>query len=408
MAKAKTGTASHLAPGGIASRTATGTARLVPRGWGHYLPERVITNDALSQTLDTSDEWIRQRTGIRQRHIAADDETTLTLAEKASQQALSNAGWQASDVDLILVATATPDRTFPSVSCLLQESLGCRAGGAAFDLQAACSGFVYGLALADSLAKSGNFEKILLVGSETFSRILDWQDRRTAVLFGDGAGAVACEVLRGSNGSTGTTSLQGVSNATEAVQGAVGGTTGGSGGNSAPLASGTSSGTSSAKPSATPSAKPSGAVEALSGVLSTHLFADGKHADALRASGGISLTRTAGVVEMDGREVYRHAVVRMAEAIEVALATHGLTSADIDWFVPHQANLRLMETMADRLRLPREQMLAPVVRHANTSAASIPLAISEAAAEGKFQSGDLLLLEALGAGFTWGSALLRW
>ncbi len=334
---------------GTATKASDGAKRLVPCGWGHYLPEKVLTNAELSQALDTSDEWIRQRTGIRQRHIVADDESTLTLAERASRQALAHAGWRASEVDLVLVATATPDMTFPSVSCLLQEALGCRPGGAAFDIQAACSGFIYGLSVADALAKSGDFAKILLVGSETFSRILDWQDRRTAVLFGDGAGAVACEVR--------------------------GGATAGSGG---------------------------------AGVLSTHLFADGKHAQALRSSGGISLTRTAGVVEMDGREVYRHAVVRMAEAIEVALSAHGLTSADIDWFVPHQANLRLMETMAERLHLPREQMLSPVERHANTSAASIPLAISEAAAEGKFKSGDLLLLEALGAGFTWGSALLRW
>ena len=324
--------------------------RMIPRGWGHYLPKKVISNADLSKTLETSDEWIRQRTGIRQRHIADDNETTLTLAEHASRQALQNAGWDASEIDLIIVATATPDRSFPAVACLLQHALGCRAGGAAFDIHAACSGFIYGLSVADALAKSGGFGKILLVGAETFSRILDWDDRRTAILFGDGAGAVACEVSHASGEGASETA----------------------------------------------------------GVLSTHLFADGRHAAALQATGGVSLTRTAGVVEMDGREVYRHAVVRMAEAIEVALDANGLSASDINWFVPHQANLRLMETMVARLGLPKSQMLAPVERHANTSAASIPLAISEAAAQGKFKAGDLLLLEALGAGFTWGSALLRW
>ncbi|MDA8001430.1 MAG: ketoacyl-ACP synthase III [Alphaproteobacteria bacterium] len=330
--------------------------RTVPRGWGHALPKRRVSNEELSKTLDTSDEWIRQRTGIRERRVAGDDETTSTLARDAARMALANAGWTADTVDLFVVVTATPDLTFPSVACLVQAELD-NHGAAAFDLAAACSGFVYGLSVVDALLRGGGHRRALLMGAEVFSRILDWNDRRTAVLFGDGAGAVALEAAGPGDGD------------------------------------GDGAGDDD---------------EARRGIISTHLFADGSHSEALRTTGGVVCGAAPGVVTMEGREVYRHAVVRMAEAVEAALAANGMGSDDVDWFIPHQANLRLMETMAERLGIVRERMLVSVDRHANTSAASIPLLVSEESAAGRFRRGDLLLLEALGAGFTWGSALLRW
>ncbi|MGR4000470.1 MAG: ketoacyl-ACP synthase III [Alphaproteobacteria bacterium] len=319
-------------------------------GWGHALPKRCITNDELARSLDTSDAWIQQRTGIKERRVISEGESTSTLAIAAAGMAIENAGWTPDSIDLFVVVTATPDLTFPSVACLVQAEFKNRRA-AAFDLAAACSGFVYGLGVVDALIRGGGHRRALLIGAETFSRILDWSDRRTAVLFGDGAGAVA---LEGGVLEEGATRLES------------------------------------------------------RGIISTHLFADGSHSEALRTTGGVGCSASAGVVTMEGREVYRHAVVRMAEAVEEALAANHLLASEIDWFAPHQANLRLMETMADRLKIPREKMLVSVDRHANTSAASIPLLLSEEAANGRFQEGDLLLLEALGAGFTWGSALLRW
>lgn len=320
--------------------------RTVARGWGHALPRRAVDNHTLAQTLDTSDEWIVQRTGIRQRHVAEADETTSHLAAAAGAHALAQAGLEADALDLIVVATATPDCTFPSTACLVQAALG-NTRAAAFDVSAACSGFLYGLSVVDALLRSGGHRRCLLIGAETFSRILDWSDRNTAVLFGDGAGAVVLE-------------------------------------------------TSDASPKQEP------------GLLSTHLFSDGRYSDKLKTSGGPGSTGDSGRVQMEGREVYRHGIVRMAEAVACALEHNGLTADDVQWFVPHQANLRMLESMADRLSIPRARMLVGVDRHANTSAASIPLVISEAAAAGKFAHGDLLLLEALGAGFTWASAALCW
>ncbi len=315
-------------------------------GCGAYLPSRVVTNAELAQRVDTTDEWIRQRTGIRERRMAEDGELTSDLGVKAAEEALAMARVSGADLDLIVCATATPDETFPATATRIQDRLGMRQG-AAFDVQAVCAGFIYGLAVADNFLRLGQARTALVVGAETFSRILDYEDRSTCVLFGDGAGAVVLQAAEGN-----------------------------------------------------------GAIE--SGVLSTHLYSDGRHHDALYVDGGPSSTGTVGHVRMEGREVFRHAVVRMAEAIDAALTANGLNPGDIDWLVPHQANLRIIEAMARRLNLPEDRVVVTVDRHANTSAASIPLALCEAVKDQRIRSGDLILMEAMGGGFTWGSALLRW
>jgi 3-oxoacyl-[acyl-carrier-protein] synthase-3 len=316
-------------------------------GCGSYLPDRVMSNEELARRVETSDEWISKRTGIRQRHLAADGQVTSDLGFEAAAAALAQAGLTADAVDLIVCATSTPDETFPATATRIQARLG-MTRGAAFDVQAVCSGFVYGLAVADNFIRAGQAGTALVIGAETFSRILDWHDRGTCVLFGDGAGAV---VLERANRA----------------------------GNAADR-----------------------------GLLSTHIYSDGRHHDALYVDGGPSSTQSTGHLRMEGREVYRHAVVRMAEAIDTALEANGLTPGDIDWLVPHQANLRIIESMAHRLNLPQDRVVVTVDRHANTSAASIPLALTEAVTDGRIQEGDLVLMEAMGGGFTWGSALARW
>ena len=321
--------------------------RSLVAGCGSYLPARVLTNDQLAETVGTSDEWIVQRTGIRERRIAAEGECTSDLGVKAAEAALAMAGLRGDDLDLIVCATSTPDETFPATATQIQARLG-MTRGAAFDIQAVCTGFIYGLAVADNFVRLGQAKNALVIGAETFSRILDWEDRSTCVLFGDGAGAV---VLRAENGMAGPKDR---------------------------------------------------------GVLSTHIYSDGRYHDALYVDGGPSSTKTVGHVRMEGKEVFRHAVVRMAEAIDAALEANGLTPGDIDWLVPHQANLRIIEAMARRLNLPQDRVVVTVERHANTSAASIPLALSEAIGDKRIQPGDLVLLEGMGAGFTWGSALVRW
>lgn len=314
---------------------------------GAYLPKRIITNAELAGMVDTTDEWIRKRTGIRQRHIAAEGEYTSDLGLAAAQEALRAGSIAPGEIDLILCATSTPDETFPATATRVQHRLGIR-GCPAFDVQAVCSGFIYALSVADNFIRAGQARRVLLVAAETFSRILDWNDRSTCVLFGDGAAAVVLERI--------------------ALNGA-----------------------------AAPSC-----------VLSTHLYADGEHHDALYVDGGPGSTCTTGHLRMEGREVFKHAVTRMAEAIDAALDQNGLTPGDIDWMVPHQANLRIIEAMAKRLNLSMEQVVVTVDRHANTSAASIPLALDQGVRDGRIKTGDLVMLEAMGGGFTWGSALLRW
>ncbi len=321
--------------------------RSLALGCGSYLPAQVLTNEELSQRLQTSDIWIRKRTGICQRHIAADDEMTSDLGSAAARQALEQAGIDADEVDLIVCATSTPDETFPATATRIQEQIGCTRG-AAFDIQAVCSGFVFALSVADNFLRLGQARTALVIGAETFSRILDWEDRGTCVLFGDGAGAVLLRAAE--NGGT-----------------------------------------------------PQDA-----GVISTHLYSDGRHHDALYVDGGPSSNGQVGHLRMEGKEVFRHAVVRMADAIDAALEKNDLKASDIDWMVPHQANIRIIESMAKRLDLPKERVVVTVDRHANTSAASIPLALCEAVTDGRIKRGDLILMEAMGGGFTWGSALLRW
>jgi 3-oxoacyl-[acyl-carrier-protein] synthase-3 len=316
-------------------------------GSGGYLPAQIVTNDDLAQRLDTNDAWIRQRTGIRQRHIAAHDEVTSTLGLRAAQGALAYAGLSPESVDLLVCATSTPDETFPATATRIQAALG-MTQGAAMDVQAVCSGFLYALSVADNALRLGQAKRALVVGAETFSRILDWEDRATCVLFGDGAGALLLE------------------------------------------------------------ATPTNGSAAERGVLSTHLYSDGRFHDALYVDGGPGSTKTTGHLRMQGREVFKYAVIKMAEAIDIALEKNNLTPGDIDWMVPHQANLRIIEAMAKRLNLPMEQVIVTVDRHANTSAASIPLALHEGASDGRIKAGELVLLEAMGGGFTWGSALLRW
>ena len=320
--------------------------RSVVQGCGSYLPERVVTNEELSKTVETSDEWIRQRTGICQRHIAAEDEFTSHLAIKASQRALDHAGIEASDLDLIVLATATPDQTFPATATRVQAALG-MTRGAAFDVQAVCAGFVYGISVADSLIRSGLASTALVIGAETFSRILDWEDRGTCVLFGDGAGAI---VLRGEEG-TGTSADR--------------------------------------------------------GILANALHSDGRHHDILYVDGGPSSTRTTGFLRMEGKEVFRHAVVNMAAVVGEVLEKAGLQPGDIDWLVPHQANKRIIDGTGRKLGLPPERVVVTVDKHANTSAASIPLALDVAVKDGRIKKGDLLLLEAFGGGLSWGASLVR-
>lgn len=321
--------------------------RSVVQGWGAYLPEKVLTNDDLAKIVDTSDEWITKRTGIRERHIAAEGEMTSDLATHSAKQALDCAGISGAEVDVIVLGTATPDETFPATATRVQEQIGAHSAYA-FDIQAACSGFVYSLALADNFLRLGQAKTVLVIGAETFSRILDWQDRTTCVLFGDGAGAV---VLRAEEGA---------------------------------------------------------GTNADRGVLSTHLHSDGRQHDLLYADGGPSLNQVAGFVRMQGREVFREAVTRLSAVIEEALKSNKITVSDIDWVVPHQANKRILDTTAAKLGIPKKKVIVTVDRHANTSAASIPLALSEAADDGRIKRGDLLLMEAMGAGFTWAAAALRW
>lgn len=315
-------------------------------GTGSYLPERIVTNDELAKRVDTSDEWIQQRSGIRQRHVAADGETTADLATAAALKALEAAGVLGSDLDLIILATTTPDDTFPSTATKVQARLGMYRG-AAFDVQAVCSGFIYALAIADNFIKAGQAKTILVIGAETFTRILDWEDRTTCVLFGDGAGAV---VLRAAEGSGAVTDR---------------------------------------------------------GILSTHLHSDGREHDILYVDGGPSTTQTVGHVRMAGKEVFRHAVTNLAGVVTEALTANGLEASALDWLVPHQANRRILDATAKKLSLPVERVVVTLDRHANTSAASVPLALDEAVRDGRIQPGHLILAEAMGGGLTWGSALIR-
>ncbi|WP_114393705.1 beta-ketoacyl-ACP synthase III [Oleisolibacter albus] len=321
--------------------------RSVILGCGSYLPARVLTNADLARMVETSDEWITERTGIKSRHIAADGELTSDLAYNAALAALAHAGVAADELDLIVLATATPDHTFPATATRVQARLG-MTRGAAFDVQAVCSGFIYALSVADNFIKAGQARTALVIGAETFSRILDWTDRGTCVLFGDGAGAV---VLRAED-NPGTAADR--------------------------------------------------------GILSTHLHSDGRHHDLLYVDGGPSATQTVGHLRMKGQEVFKHAVVNLAEVVREALDTNGLTAADITWLVPHQANRRIIEGTGRKLKLPPERVVVTVDHHGNTSAASIPLALCEAVLDGRIRRGDLVLLEAMGGGFTWGGALVRW
>lgn len=321
--------------------------RSVVLGCGSYLPENILSNADLAARVDTSDEWIVQRTGIRERHIAAEGEFTSHLAVNAARAALANAEVDAQSIDLIVLATSTPDQTFPATAVNVQNELGIHHG-AAFDLQAVCSGFVFALATADSMLKTGLFKRALVIGAETFSRILDWTDRGTCVLFGDGAGAIVIEA----QGQSGEMPDR--------------------------------------------------------GVLTTHLRSDGRHRAKLYVDGGPSSTQTVGHLRMEGREVFKHAVGMITDVIVDAFEATGESAETIDWFVPHQANKRIIDASAQKLRIAPEKVVMTVDRHGNTSAASIPLALAAAAGDGRIKRGDLVLLEAMGGGFTWGSALVRW
>ena len=321
--------------------------RSVVLGCGSYLPERILTNAELATRIDTSDEWIVQRTGIRERHVAAEGEFTSHLAIKAARAALHHARLDAQAIDLIVLATSTPDNTFPATAVAVQEGLGINHG-AAFDLQAVCSGFVFALATADNFLRAGSYKRALVIGAETFSRILDWNDRGTCVLFGDGAGAVVLEAQT----EAGKTSDR--------------------------------------------------------GVLTTHLRSDGRHKSKLYVDGGPSSTQTVGLLRMEGREVFKHAVGMITDVIVDAFNATGLTADDIDWFIPHQANKRIIDASANKLHIAPHKVVLTVDLHGNTSAASIPLALAVAVKDGRVKKGDLLLLEAMGGGFTWGSALVRW
>jgi 3-oxoacyl-[acyl-carrier-protein] synthase-3 len=315
-------------------------------GCGGYLPERIVTNDELAARLDTSDEWIRQRTGIGERRVAADGELTSDLAVCAAERALAHAGMSGGDLDLIVLATATPDNTFPATATKVQARLGMHRG-AAFDIQAVCAGFIFAMAVADNALRLGQARTAVVIGAETFSRILDWQDRGTCVLFGDGAGALALK--------------------------------------------------------ATDDPGPRGR-----GILSTHLHSDGRQYDILYVDGGPSSTGRTGCLRMEGREVFRHAVQHLSEVVDEALAANNLGAADIDWLVPHQANGRIIDGVARKLGLSPEKIVSTIDRHANTSAASIPLALATAVGDGRIQPGHLVLMEALGGGLSWGASLVRW
>jgi 3-oxoacyl-[acyl-carrier-protein] synthase III len=323
------------------------TVRTVIKGCGGYLPARILTNDDLATMVDTSDRWITERTGIKERRIAAEGELTSTMGAVAARAALDDAGLAPEDIDLIILATSTPDQTFPATAVTIQAELGITQG-AAFDMQAVCSGFVFALATADTYLKSGMFKRALVIGAEVFSRILDWQDRSTCVLFGDGAGAVVVEAQKLNGALTDR------------------------------------------------------------GILATSLRSDGRYRDKLYVDGGPSSTGTVGHVRMDGPEVFRHAVTKISEVIDSTLAQAGYKASDIDWFVPHQANKRILDGAARKLGLSPERIIITVDKHANTSAASIPLALNQGKVDGRIKLGDLVLLEAMGGGFTWGAVLLRW
>ena len=323
------------------------TIRAVVRGVGHYLPERVVENVEFEKTLETTDEWIRARTGIERRHMAAEGETTSMLAIAAAKAALDDAGMTADEIDTIVVATSTPDLTFPSVGTMVQAGLGMRHGFA-YDIQAVCAGFVYALTNANGLILSGQAKRVMVIGAETFSRIMDWEDRGTCVLFGDGAGAVILEAQE----SAGTTADR--------------------------------------------------------GILSTDLNSDGRHRDLLYVDGGVSSNGETGKLRMQGNAVFRHAVSKLAETAHTALDKAGLTSADVDWIVPHQANLRIISATAEKMGLSMEKVVVTVQDHGNTSAASIPLALSVGKQRGQIKEGDLIVTEAIGGGLAWGSVVLRW
>ena len=321
--------------------------RAVVLGSGGYLPSKVVTNADLADLVQTTDAWIRQRTGIAERRVVVNGELTSDLAVSAARRAIDDASLTAQDIDLIILATSTPDNTFPAAAVTVQEKLGI-THGAAFDIQAVCSGFVYALTTADAMMRAGQGKCALVVGAETFSRLLDWTDRSTCVLFGDGAGAVVLSMEeQPGNGSD-------------------------------------------------------------RGILTAHLRSDGRYKNKLYVDGGPSSTGTIGHLRMEGREVFRHAITMIEDVIEDAFKATGLTAADIDWFVPHQANVRIIDATAKRFGIPDARVIKTVSRHGNTSAASIPLALSEAAADGRIKRGDLLLLESMGGGFTWGSIILRW
>jgi 3-oxoacyl-[acyl-carrier-protein] synthase-3 len=313
------------------------------RGVGSCLPERIVTNDELANRIDTSDDWIVQRTGIKQRHVAGEGETTVSLGTRAAARALARAGFTAADIDLVIVATSTPDHTFPSSATEIQAALG-MTQGVAFDIQAVCSGFVFAATTADKFLTSGSHKRALVIGAETFSRILDWEDRTTCVLFGDGAGAMVLEAVEGGE----------------------------------------------------------------EGVIASKLRSDGRHRDKLYVDGGPSTTGTVGHLRMEGREVFKHAVGMVTDVIKACFQEAGITADDIDWFVPHQANRRIIDASADKLGIAREKVVVTVDQHGNTSAASIPLALDAAVSDGRIKSGDLVMIEAMGGGFTWGAALIRW
>jgi len=321
--------------------------RSVILGCGGYLPEKIVANDELAKRIDTSDEWIVKRTGIRQRHIAAPDEKTSDLALAAARAALADAKTEAGDIDAIIVATATPDNTFPATATRVQAELGL-IKGFALDVQAVCSGFVYALAIADNFIRLGQIKKALVIGAETFSRILDWNDRGTCVLFGDGAGAVVLGAAEGKGDKTDR------------------------------------------------------------GILSTHLHSDGRHYNLLYTEGGPGSTGKPGFVKMEGQEVFRHAVAHLSEVVDEALAANDLKPEEIDWLVPHQANQRIIDGTAKKLNLPPDRVVLTIAEHANTSAASIPLALAAAAKDGRLKKGQIVLLDAMGGGFTWAAAVIRW
>lgn len=323
------------------------TIRAVVKGVGHYLPERVVPNSEFEATLDTTDEWIRTRSGIERRHFAAEGETTSDLAVKAAQAALDSAGYQADDIDAIVLATSTPDLTFPSVATMVQQKLG-MTRGFGFDVQAVCAGFVYALTNANALIVSGQANKVLVIGAETFSRIMDWTDRATCVLFGDGAGALVLEADTGAGNNSDR------------------------------------------------------------GILSADLNSDGRYKDMLFVDGGVSTTGTSGKLRMQGNALFRQAVEKLTSTARAALAKADLSDADVDWIVPHQANIRIIQGTAKKMGLSMDNVIVTVQDHGNTSAASIPLALSVGAAEGRIKPGDLLVTEAIGGGLAWGSVVLRW